>query len=140
MPNFKSNTLKKAINSILDQEYENIELIIIDGNSGQETIDILNNFTNDIDYWISENDNGLWDAWNKGFKLARGDFIGIVDSTNLLIKDSLSIIKNYINQNKKIDFICGTIKKDNKIYAGYRKHDIKNKEPDIFFFPQRQKT
>ena len=112
------------MSSISIQNYENLELIIIDGNSGHETINILKEKDDEIDVWISENDKGLWDAWNKGFKLARGDFVGVVDSSNLLYENSMNTLKDYIINNDEIDFICGTVKKGSKIYAGYRPEDI----------------
>tara|TARA_B100000745_G_scaffold295614_1_gene239926 strand:+ start:689 stop:1621 length:933 start_codon:yes stop_codon:yes gene_type:complete len=124
MPNFKEKNLSKSIDSILDQNYPNIELIIVDGNSGEDTTNLLKKYENDIDIWVSENDQNLWDAWNKGFLLARGDFVGIVDSSNILYRNSIDILKKYIIQNVKIDFLCGTVKKDNKIYAGFRPDDI----------------
>ena len=124
MPNYKEKKLYKAINSVLNQKYENLELIIIDGNSGPKTIKTLKKYNNNIDLWISEKDKGLWDAWNKGFKLARGDYVGIVDSSNILYKDSMNILRDYINKNNEIDFICGTVEKDSKIYAGFRPEDI----------------
>tara|TARA_B100000965_G_scaffold275103_1_gene233024 strand:+ start:624 stop:1565 length:942 start_codon:yes stop_codon:yes gene_type:complete len=125
MPNFKEKNLLNALSSISIQNYENLELIVIDGNSGHETTSILKEKDDEIDIWISENDNGLWDAWNKGFKLARGDFVGIVDSSNVLYENSMNILKNYIVKNKEIDFICGTVKKGSKIYSGFRPHDIR---------------
>ena len=124
MPNYKEKNLSKAIKSILDQKYENLELIIIDGDSGPDTVKILKNNNNNIDLWISEKDKGLWDAWNKGFKLARGDYVGIVDSSNLLYNNSMNVLRKYIGINKQIDFICGTVKKGSKIYAGFRPQDI----------------
>ena len=124
MPNFKEKNLSKSIDSVLNQNYENIELIVIDGKSGEETNKILMGYEDDIDIWVSEKDKNLWDAWNKGFSLARGLFVGIVDSSNILYVDSLNILKKYITENSSIDFLCGTIKKDNKIYAGYRPNDI----------------
>ena len=124
MPNFKEKDISKSIDSILNQNYPNIELIIIDGNSGEETTNILKEYGNEIDIWVSEKDKNLWDAWNKGFLLARGDFVGIVDSSNVLYPNSLDILKKYIFENVEMDFLCGTVKKDNKIYAGFRPEDI----------------
>ena len=124
MPNFKDNNLIRSIDSILNQEYENIELIVIDGKSGNQTINTLKSYGNDIDIWTSEKDKNLWDAWNKGFLLARGDYVGIVDSSNILYPNSINILKKYITKNLEIDFLCGTIKKDNKVYMGYRPNDI----------------
>ena len=124
MPNFKEKNISKSIDSILNQNYPNIELIIIDGNSGEETTNILKEYGNEIDIWISEKDKNLWDAWNKGFLLARGDFVGIVDSSNILYPNSIDILKKYILENAEMDFLCGTVKKDNKIYSGFRPQDI----------------
>ena len=79
MPNYKEKNLLNAISSISNQNYENIELIVIDGNSGLDVTNLLRENNNEIDIWLSEDDKGLWDAWNKGFKLARGDFVGVVE-------------------------------------------------------------
>ena len=124
MPNFNEQNLSKAIDSVLDQSYPNIELIVIDGGSGEDVTNLLSKYEDDIDIWISEKDKNLWDAWNKGFLLARGDFVGVVDSSNTLYKNSIDILKDYIAKNDKFDFLCGTVKKDNKIYAGFRPNDI----------------
>ena len=125
MPNFKCLSIEKAIKSILKQNYENLELIVIDGNSGEDTLKILKSYNQDIDIWISEKDKGMWDAWNKGFKLANGDYVGIVDSSNILYPNAIKILIKYINKFPSHDFICGAVKKDNKIYAGFRPKDIK---------------
>lgn len=125
MPNFKCLNIEKAIESIIKQNYDNLELIVIDGNSGKETVKKLKSYNKDIDIWISEKDEGMWDAWNKGFKLANGDYVGIVDSSNILYPNAIKILLEYINKYPSYDFICGTVKKDNRIYAGYRPEDIK---------------
>lgn len=127
MPNFKSKKLTQSIKSVLNQKYKNIELIIIDGGSGPSTIKILRKFDNKIDYWISEKDKGMWDAWNKGFKLATGEFVGIVDSSNILFSNAMKILSKYIIKNPKLDFVCGTVIKDGKILAGYNPRKIYRK-------------
>jgi glycosyltransferase involved in cell wall biosynthesis len=125
MPKFKCLSIEKAIKSILKQNYDNLELIVVDGNSGEDTLKVLRFFNKDIDIWISEKDEGMWDAWNKGFKLANGDYVGIVDSSNILYPNAIKTLVKYINKFPTHDFICGTVKKDNKIYAGFRPDDIK---------------
>ena len=125
MPNFKCLSIEKAIKSVLKQNYDNLELIVIDGDSGKDTLKILQSYNQDIDIWISEKDKGMWDAWNKGFKLANGDYVGIVDSSNILYPNAIKILVKYINKFPSHDFICGAVKKDNKIYAGFRPKDIK---------------
>jgi glycosyltransferase involved in cell wall biosynthesis len=125
MPNFKCLSIERAIRSILKQNYDNLELIVIDGNSGKDTIKILKTYNQDIDIWISEKDKGMWDAWNKGFQLANGDYVAIVDSSNILYPNAIKTLVKYISKFPSNDFICGAVKKDNKIYAGFRPQDIK---------------
>ena len=69
----------------------------------------------------------MWDAWNKGLKLARGRFVGIVDSTNNLYPDAMKILSNYIKKNQNFDFVCGTVKKDGRIYGGFKPEKIRIK-------------
>lgn len=68
-------SLSRTIESIRNQSYENYECIVIDGASTDGTVDLLKQFGNMIDCWISEPDLGIYDAWNKGIKLARGRLI-----------------------------------------------------------------
>ena len=124
MPNYKSRDLEKSINSVLNQNYKNTELILVDGDSGEKTVKILTKYNNKIDFWLSEKDKGMWDAWNKGFKLAKGRFVGIVDSSNMLYPNAMKILSKYINSNKDLDFICGTVKKDGRLYGGFRPEKI----------------
>ena len=67
--------LEKTIKSVLLQNYDNIEYIIIDGGSVGSTISMIKKYDKFIDYWISQKDNGIFDAWNKGIKLSTGDYI-----------------------------------------------------------------
>ena len=127
MPNFKSKSLNKSIKSIVNQTYKNVELIVIDGASGETTLKILKKYDNKIDFWISEKDRGMWDAWNKGIKNAKGKFVGIVDSSNYLYPSAMKILSKYIIKNPNIDFFCGTIIKDGKTIGGYRPERIYRK-------------
>jgi len=61
----------------------------------------------------------MWDAWNKGFKLANGRFVGIVDSSNRLYPNAMKILSGYIKRYQNLDFICGTVKKDGRLYGGF---------------------
>lgn len=120
-----SSTLTDTIASVYNQTYENIEFILIDGKSTDNSLDIIKSYESafrlkNISYiWISEKDNGIYDAINKGIKLATGDVIGILNSDdyyndNLVIGDVASAFQynnidcvygnlNYINtDNKKI--------------------------------------
>jgi glycosyltransferase involved in cell wall biosynthesis len=72
--------LEQAIRSVLDQNHPEIELIVIDGGSSDNSVDILRAFENRIAYWVSEPDSGQSDALNKGIRRASGDIIGWLNS------------------------------------------------------------
>ena len=74
------NTIRDTIKSIITQDYKNIEYIIIDGGSSDGTIDIIKEFPERVDYYVSEKDRGIYDAMNKGIIAATGDIIGILNS------------------------------------------------------------
>jgi glycosyltransferase involved in cell wall biosynthesis len=73
-------TIEKAIKSVLEQNYNDIEYIIIDGNSTDGTKEIIESYRDRISQYISEPDKGMYDAINKGLKLATGDIIGLMHS------------------------------------------------------------
>ncbi len=84
------NFLEETIKSIINQDYDDVEYIIIDGGSTDGTLDIIRKYEHAIDYWVSEKDEGISDAFNKGVQLASGDLInfqgdgdGFVDSSAL---------------------------------------------------------
>lgn len=80
-------TLCDTICSVQSQTYQDIEYIIVDGNSKDSTLEIIREYEPSFDgkmHWISEKDSGLYDAMNKGFRLATGDIIGIINSDDLL--------------------------------------------------------
>ena len=76
----RSKTIEKSIKSVLYQDYNDIEYIIIDGGSNDGTQDIISKYKNKISHYISEPDSGMYHAINKGIKLATGDAIGLMHS------------------------------------------------------------
>ena len=74
------SSIEDTIKSVLDQSYSNVEYIIIDGNSTDDTIAICNKYQDKIHTIISEKDKGLYDAMNKGVTLATGDVIGVLNA------------------------------------------------------------
>ena len=76
--------LEETIQSAINQTYDNMEYIIIDGGSTDGTLDIIKKYEEKIDYWVSERDSGIYDAMNKGITLCSGNIIGIVNADDLL--------------------------------------------------------
>lgn len=76
-------TIEDTIKSVLIQDYKNIEYIVVDGRSTDGTLDILKKYRDRIHKYISEPDKGIYDAMNKGIKLARGDIIAILNSDDV---------------------------------------------------------
>jgi glycosyltransferase involved in cell wall biosynthesis len=70
-----AKTLQQCLDSVLTQSYSNVELIVIDGGSTDGTVDLLNQNQASISYWISEPDEGIYSAWNKGLEKITGDWI-----------------------------------------------------------------
>lgn len=87
--------LEECIQSVIKQPYENKEYIIIDGGSTDGTIDIVEKYRDKIDYFISEPDEGISDAFNKGIKVATGDLVGIINSDDKLVDDALTDVAKY---------------------------------------------
>ena len=73
-------TIEQTMLSVLNQTYDNVEYIIIDGGSTDGTVDIIKKYADRLAYWVSEPDGGIYDAMNKGIAHATGDLIGIINS------------------------------------------------------------
>jgi glycosyltransferase involved in cell wall biosynthesis len=105
-----ASTIKDTIDSVASQTYDNIEYIVVDGNSKDGTVDIVTSYSKVIDKVVSEPDKGIYDAMNKGIRLATGDIIGILNSddfyeTTTVIED---IVKHFKN-NKSADMVFGDV-------------------------------
>jgi len=103
----QSKYLPFTIESVLDQQYPNLEYIIIDGGSSDQSIDIIKKYERSLSYWISEPDRGQSDAINKGWKRVHGDIIGYLNSDDLLLPGSLERVAVFFEKNKDVDFIYG---------------------------------
>ena len=90
-------TIERTIKSLIDQTHDNIEYIVIDGNSKDNTVNIIKSYSNYIDYFISEKDRGLYSALNKGIKASTGDIISILHSNDIFYNDDV-LKKILINQ------------------------------------------
>jgi len=101
--------LEETIQSVVDQTYNNIEYIIIDGASTDKTLDIIKKYEQNISFWSSENDKGIYDAMNKGIAIANGEYIGLINSDDYYEPDAIEIIVNQINKHINTDVFFGNI-------------------------------
>ena len=99
-------TIETTIESVAAQTYKNIEYIVVDGNSLDRTLEIISNHETIITKWISEPDKGLYDAMNKGIRMATGEVIGFINSDDLFC-DNLAIkkIMNVFMKNPELDSV-----------------------------------
>ena len=98
------DTIEDAITSVITQDYKNKEYIVIDGGSNDGTKDIIQRYANDIDFYISEKDNGISDAFNKGISHSTGDLIVLINSDDKLLPNAL--VKVAEEYDEKTDIFC----------------------------------
>jgi len=101
------NHIEHAILSVLQQTYPNIEYIIIDGGSTDDTVSIINKYRNNVQKFISEKDNGISDAFNKGIRMAKGTFVAILNADDWYEKNA---VEKVIRNSKDADVIYGDMK------------------------------
>ncbi|MCL2380193.1 MAG: glycosyltransferase [Treponema sp.] len=99
--------LEETIQSVLDQKYPNLEYIIIDGGSTDNTLDIIKKYEEKLTYWISEKDEGMYDAIQKGFDKSTGEILAWINSDDLYHKKSLFIIAELFSKFEKIQWLVG---------------------------------
>lgn len=80
--------LEATIKSIIKQTYNNIEYIIIDGGSNDATLNIIRNYDGFIDYWVSEKDEGIYDAMNKGLQACNGEYVWFMNAGDRIFKNN----------------------------------------------------
>ncbi len=99
--------IERTIKSVLNQGYENIEYIIIDGGSSDSTVGLLKKYDEHIAYWVSEPDNGQTEAINKGLMHATGDVLAYLNSDDVLFPGALHFIDACFKKHKDADLIYG---------------------------------
>lgn len=107
-------SIEKTILSVLNQTYNNIEFIVVDGASTDGTIEIVNKYKEKISHFISEPDKGIYDAMNKGIKAANGEWINFMNAGDTFYsKNSVSLMINKFLRDGNID-----------VYYGYQVHSF----------------
>jgi len=101
--------IEDTVASVLAQTYPNIEYIIIDGGSTDGTLDTVRRHEDKISYWISEPDNGLYNAMNKGIALAQGDIISLLNADDVFYMDAVEMAVEALNRHAQAGFTCGPV-------------------------------
>tara|TARA_A100001234_G_C12639692_1_gene391457 strand:+ start:2147 stop:2899 length:753 start_codon:yes stop_codon:yes gene_type:complete len=102
-------SIEKTIKSILNQKYHNVEYIIIDGQSIDKTLSIINTYKNSISKIISETDDGIYSAINKGIKISTGDVVSILHSDDVFYDEMvLSDVARNFQENNNLECLIGT--------------------------------
>jgi glycosyltransferase involved in cell wall biosynthesis len=101
--------LKDSIESVINQNYQNIEYIVIDGGSSDNTVNIIKQYEDKIDYWISEKDSGQSDAFSKAFAKCRGEWITWLNADDLLLPNTISVLIQSVKSYPDVDCFMGNI-------------------------------
>lgn len=100
-------SIEPTILSVINQTYPNIEYIVIDGGSNDGTVDIIKKYQNKISYWVSEPDKGIYDAMNKGIRMATGDWINFMNAGDTFFCDTSLNLLFIPEPDSGIDIIYG---------------------------------
>jgi glycosyltransferase involved in cell wall biosynthesis len=103
-------TLQKTIEHVINQDYKNYEYIIIDGGSSDNSVDIIKRYGKYLSFWISEKDNGIYDALNKGISKTKGDIIGIINSDDWYEPGAFKHIADHYSANPGADIYYGLLR------------------------------
>ncbi len=107
-PSFnQAKYLEETIQSVLNQDYDRIEYIIVDGGSTDNSLDIIRRYEKDIAVWMSEEDLGQTDAINKGFARATGDIFAWLNSDDTYMPHAVSEAVNYLQSNPHVGMVYG---------------------------------
>jgi glycosyltransferase involved in cell wall biosynthesis len=104
--------LEKTIKSVIGQTFDDYEYIIIDGGSTDGSVDVIKNYASKINYWVSEKDNGIYHAMNKGIKVATGDYCLFMNSSDVIYRPDT--LEEVFRQN-----ICEDVVYGNLVSAGH---------------------
>lgn len=131
-PSFnQARFLEETIISVLNQNYLNLEYIIIDGGSTDGSVEIIKKYEKHLAYWISEKDNGQSEAINKGLKKSSGEIVAWLNSDDLYFQDTFSTVAKVFTENPDVDLIYGDVE---NFYSDGRTESYINKmfEPNDF--------
>lgn len=99
----------ETFESIISQDYENLEIIVMDGGSNDNTLDIIHKYERHITYWQSRKDGGQSAAINAGFKKATGTFVTWLNSDDVMLGGTLHAVDSVVKKNSHINFVSGSV-------------------------------
>jgi len=99
--------LEETILSVVNQNYSNLEYIIMDGGSTDNSVDIIKKYEDKISYWVSEPDNGQADAIHRGLEKATGDIFAYINSDDIFLPDSFKVISEAFMSNPSAQWVVG---------------------------------
>ena len=105
-----ANTIEDTIKSIIQQDYDNLEYVIVDADSDDGTANVISKYRQGISMWIREPDNGIADAWNKGIRHASGEIVGIINGDDFYAPNALKTIGAFFAQRDDVGFVYGDLK------------------------------
>lgn len=117
-PSFnQAKFLESSILSVLNQGYQNLEYIIVDGGSTDGSLEIIQKYENRLAWWVSEKDKGQADAFNKGLSHASGKYLGWLNSDDLYIENAISEAVDLLESNTDLAFVYGDVQSINQVGA-----------------------
>jgi len=104
-----AQTLADCLDSVLNQDYPNVEHIVIDGGSTDGSLEILGRYSDRISFWKSEPDNGIYDAWNKALKESNGEWICFLGADDQFLPHAISSYMSLAELNPEAEFLSSRI-------------------------------
>ncbi|MDD6209464.1 MAG: glycosyltransferase family 2 protein [Bacteroidales bacterium] len=118
--------LENTIKSVLSQTFLDYEYIIIDGNSNDNSVEVIKHYSDKITYWVSEKDKGIYNAMNKGIAKVKGEYLLFLNSGDCL--NNSDTLNDVFSQTRKCDFLFGNIIFD------YKNRQVKRRLPSEITF------
>lgn len=104
-----ADTINRALESVITQKTSSIEYLVLDGASTDKTVEHIENYASDIDYWHSEPDTGIAAAFNTGLQLARGRYVSFLNADDWYAPGALASVQESLREDPAIEWLCGSI-------------------------------